>query len=105
MWCQASRRGLRPPGQVWHEVSGDVASMIEHTDLFISEKGFLGLGLKNTDASDFVCIFLGGHVPFVLRSQKDGKYQLIGECYVHGVMDGKAMNGINNSDLKDFIII
>jgi hypothetical protein len=78
-WTQAGRPGLRPPEQVWHEVSDDVASTIQHTDLFISERGFLGLGPKNTHTLDLVCIFLGGHVPFVLRSQKDGKYQLIGE--------------------------
>ncbi|PMD29684.1 hypothetical protein L207DRAFT_444914, partial [Hyaloscypha variabilis F] len=53
---------------------------------------------------EIVCIFLGGNVPFVLRARNDSKYQLIGECYVHGVMDGEALKGIDNNDLEDFVI-
>jgi hypothetical protein len=30
-------------------------------------------------------------VPFILREDKDGFFMLVGECYVHGIMDGEAM--------------
>jgi hypothetical protein len=40
---------------------------------------------------DILCIFLGGNVPFILRPLGDGSYELVGEAYVHGVMDGEFM--------------
>jgi hypothetical protein len=103
-WIRAGRPGVGPPEQVWHEVSYDAAVLMGATDLFISEKGLLGLGPKDTNAQDIVCIFLGGNVPFVLRARDDGKYQLVGECYVHGVMDGEALKDMDNNTLEDFVI-
>jgi len=40
---------------------------------------------------DKMCILLGGCVPFVLRDTGDGCFRFIGECYIHGIMDGEAM--------------
>ena len=44
--------------------------------------------------NDFICILYGCSVPVVLREQKLGEetfWELVGECYVHGMMDGEAM--------------
>lgn len=35
-------------------------------------------------------VILGADVPFVLRPYDDG-YELIGEAYVQGIMDGEAL--------------
>lgn len=44
-------------------------------------------------AGDFVAIFNGGHVPFVVREVSENfEYELIGECYLDGLMDGQAMD-------------
>ncbi|EMD58540.1 hypothetical protein COCSADRAFT_185606 [Bipolaris sorokiniana ND90Pr] len=42
---------------------------------------------------DTICVPLGGQVPLLLRSRNgnDELYELIGEVYVHGVMDGMGM--------------
>ncbi|KAJ4324792.1 hypothetical protein N0V94_001021 [Neodidymelliopsis sp. IMI 364377] len=40
---------------------------------------------------DLICILHGAEVPYVLRLQEDGTYVVIGECYVHGVMHGEAL--------------
>lgn len=58
---------------------------------FSTSKGFLGLGPEHAQPDDVVCIFLGGQMPYVLRHGKDGKHQLVGEAYVHGIMDGEFM--------------
>jgi len=35
---------------------------------------------------------LGGRTPFVLRpGVGEGKYRFVGECYVHGIMYGQAL--------------
>lgn len=59
--------------------------------LFRTKKGYLGLGAHGLLKGDKVCILAGGAVPFILRarSTSDG-YELIGDAYVHGVMNGEA---------------
>jgi hypothetical protein len=40
---------------------------------------------------DSIAVFGGAAVPFVLREFGDKRYQLIGEAYVDGIMDGEAV--------------
>ncbi|KAJ3542905.1 hypothetical protein NM208_g3857 [Fusarium decemcellulare] len=58
---------------------------------FLSPQGFVGLGPAATEVGDVLAIFYGAKVPFVLRPQSGGQYQLLGEAYVHGIMDGEFM--------------
>lgn len=50
-----------------------------------------GLCPPKTKVGDFICILYGCTVPVVLREGRDGHMQLVGEAYVHGKMDGEAM--------------
>ncbi|EHK45117.1 hypothetical protein TRIATDRAFT_318657 [Trichoderma atroviride IMI 206040] len=55
-------------------------------------KSLFGLASKEAEDGDLVCILFGCTVPVILRLIEDlGLYKLIGEAYVHGVMDGEAM--------------
>lgn len=49
--------------------------------------GYYVLGPKPMMPGDVLCIFQGAKVPFCLRPW-GSKYLLVGECYMHGVMDG-----------------
>lgn len=56
-------------------------------------KGCMGLYPRGTQIGDRVCIFSGGHVPFVLRQDDErDSYRLVGECYQHGIMDGEVIS-------------
>ncbi|MCJ1460505.1 hypothetical protein MMC28_010887 [Mycoblastus sanguinarius] len=57
---------------------------------FTTIGGYMGLGHPRMQPGDKVCVFMGGAVPWVIR-QEGEEYVLIGECYVHGLMDGEAM--------------
>ncbi|PVH79578.1 hypothetical protein DL98DRAFT_375285, partial [Cadophora sp. DSE1049] len=57
---------------------------------FITRKGHLVLGPEYAGSGDFIGIIKGAQVPFILRRQSDEQYQLIGEAYVDGIMDGEA---------------
>jgi hypothetical protein len=58
--------------------------------LFVTSEGNMGLGPLSMRADDLVVILRGGKRPFILR--KIGEfYQLIGSVYVHGIMDGEAV--------------
>jgi hypothetical protein len=56
---------------------------------FISAQGYVGLAPAHLQPGDAICILYGATVPFVLRELPDGQYQLIGEAYVRGIMDGE----------------
>ena len=53
---------------------------------------------KNTQPGDSIALLYGCNVPFVLHShQKQDRggaklYRMLGECYVHGMMDGELNN-------------
>jgi hypothetical protein len=36
-------------------------------------------------------VFGGGDIPFLVRESDGEKFQLIGEAYVDGIMDGEAV--------------
>jgi hypothetical protein len=51
----------------------------------------LGMVPYGTKIGDIIALIWGSEVPFVLRkSGTHDKYQIIGECYVHGFMDGEG---------------
>ena len=65
--------------------------------LITTERDLLGLAPAETKKRDLICILYGCSVPVVLRMHSDEKtgkeyFQFIGECYVHGLMDGEAFD-------------
>ncbi|KAH7064141.1 heterokaryon incompatibility protein-domain-containing protein [Paraphoma chrysanthemicola] len=58
--------------------------------LFTTETGYLGLGPVSLQKGDQVWLFKGGRLPLVLRPVESGCFRLIGETYVHGVMNGEV---------------
>lgn len=59
---------------------------------FVTGKRYLGLGPASAKADDEVWAIPGAGAAFVLRKTgEERRYHLVGECYVHGVMDGEAV--------------
>ena len=59
--------------------------------VLMTNQGHIGLGPHNMRSGDLVCILLGSEVPLVLRQSKTGKYTLVGDAYLYGVMHGEYM--------------
>ncbi|XTI95877.1 hypothetical protein V2W45_1350248 [Cenococcum geophilum] len=66
---------------------------------FITEKGYFGVGPACME-NDLVYILYGRRVPFLLRP-KNNFYHLVGECYVHGIMDGEAITMLEARRLSE----
>ncbi|KAJ4154804.1 hypothetical protein LMH87_000080 [Akanthomyces muscarius] len=62
--------------------------------------GYYVLGPAAIQAGDVVCVLLGCKVPFCLRPV-GSRYQLVGECYVHGLMKGEAMEKLKQNELRE----
>lgn len=57
--------------------------------LFVTRGGRLGIGPVEAKSGDQVHFFLGSQFPLLLRQQST-QFELVGDCYLHGVMEGDA---------------
>jgi hypothetical protein len=59
---------------------------------FITDQGYMGIGAHLMEAGDRVCVLFGGSTPYIVRpTSVPDEYLFLGECYVHGLMDGEAI--------------
>jgi len=65
-------------------------SFARQRKVFSTLMKYVGMGSAVMREGDIVCISFGGRVPYVLCPYND-HYELIGECYVHGLMDGEVL--------------
>lgn len=60
--------------------------------LFTTSEGHVGLGSSELWLGDYICVFQGADIPFIVRgNERDDYCHLIGEAYVHGIMNGEFM--------------
>ena len=66
---------------------------------FETSQHYLGIGPQSMQMGDVICILFGASTPVVLRPLPgtDGLYQFLGDCYVHGVMFGEALESVRDS--------
>jgi hypothetical protein len=84
-------------------ISKDAETRILRNRRFvITTMGYFGLVPKDAGRGDTICVLWGGQMPFVLR-QENGYYVLVGECYVHGKMDGEVMKDVKAGKLREEI--
>lgn len=75
--------------------------------LIMSQNGFLGLAPSaTTTKGDYICVLSGGDVPFLLRP-KGEEFELLGECYARGIMDGEAVGEVDGRppEFEDFVLV
>ena len=78
---------------------------IEFGDIFISfgtANSYLGLGPPKVEKDDLVCVFVGFGTPFIVRKRAEVGYLLVGECYVHGLMNGEGLNMGEEEEIELF---
>ena len=80
------------------EVYGAFDRTSKERRLLLTSKGYLGWAPDNlygddseqTQLADLICIVFGCSTPLVIRPQ-NGLFQVMGEAYIQGFMDGEAM--------------
>lgn len=73
-----------------------VQEVVLNRRLVNTQLGRLGLAPSLVRKGDLVCILFRCSVPILLRRQQDAVtgeeyFQIIGECYIHGIMEGEAL--------------
>ncbi|KAI4284671.1 MAG: hypothetical protein L6R38_001249 [Xanthoria sp. 2 TBL-2021] len=83
--------GTHRPKTLWPSLQ----SPMLHRRIFTTKTGLLGLGPKLMGQDgDLITLFKGGALPLIVRPKghnDDGteEYELIGDCYIHGIMEGE----------------
>ncbi|KAK3996586.1 heterokaryon incompatibility protein-domain-containing protein [Cladorrhinum sp. PSN332] len=94
---------------VWQRRIFEIDVTVESTDeeggiVSVDTLKYFGLGPEGSQVGDVVCILYGCSVPVVLKAAKnsevEGLYEMVGEAYVHGVMDGEAMAEVDNGPVE-----
>ena len=68
--------------------------------MVVTRGGLLGLAPELTVSGDCVAIVKGAKVPLILRPMDDAKWELIGDCYIHGIMHGEAFKKQKCEDME-----
>jgi hypothetical protein len=71
---------------------------VGYRKLATTAKGYLCLVPQNAEVGDSIVILLDCNVPVVLRP-RGSEYSFLGTCYVHGIMHGEGVSGL---DLQTF---
>ncbi|KAL9607488.1 MAG: hypothetical protein Q9167_007602 [Letrouitia subvulpina] len=59
--------------------------------LFTTKEGYLGVSAKGLREDDEVSVILGCDFPMILRPRNFNEYEVVGSCFVHGLMLGEAL--------------
>ncbi|KAI0197267.1 hypothetical protein EV127DRAFT_329817 [Xylaria flabelliformis] len=96
------RRAQAVVAQYWQTAIA-FSKRLGNAILCFTQGRFVGLVPEATVAGDQICLFHGGNVPFVVR-KKGPAYTVVGECYIHGIMNGQALQrpGLEN---QRFILV
>jgi hypothetical protein len=95
MYCPKATFLEESVDDTYRRLDAFAARMAEVKDgnrMFRTRDHRLGLGPISTQKGDEVWILDTAAVPFILRPRPDGSRQVIGECYIHGIMHGEALH-------------
>jgi hypothetical protein len=88
------------------ETQGSVITMAtEQRRFIITEKGYLGLAPFQAEVGDLVYVLFGGKTPYILRKSSEDRFLMIGSSYIHGLMDGQAVEMMRLGSLQERRII
>jgi hypothetical protein len=83
-----------------HEYANLIGRAWQQLRVCITKRRYVGLVPQFSNKGDVVAVVIGAQTPFVVRPQsRETKYQLVGECYIHGIMDGEALTATARTDI------
>ncbi|KAF1922698.1 HET-domain-containing protein [Didymella exigua CBS 183.55] len=91
-WFRGPRISYQTHDHRLRSVTDSIAAVSKgRTFCRTAAQGLLGWVPKNSVTGDVVAVLTGGTMPIVLRPH-DGYCTVVGDAYVHGIMDGEALH-------------
>ena len=97
---RALQRGNHSDAVAWldqkcvADLSERIAAERDSRCMFLTARGYIGMGPRNAQAGDQVCLLFGGSTPFMLRPVRTNSgraHQLVDEAYCEGFMLGEGL--------------
>jgi len=73
------------------EFAIQIAARARNRRAFCTSRGFLGLGYQSMQPGDVILVVLGVEFPMIFRGCGNGRLRVVGDAYVHGIMNGEFM--------------
>lgn len=93
--------------QDWAQIVRNIMPSMRGRSFCITEDGYIGSGSGEMMDDDIVVVALGCSTPIILRPHGNrGNYHYIGDMYLHGYMDGRAIKQLNKGrrELKKYVL-
>ncbi|KAG5771608.1 hypothetical protein H9Q72_001914 [Fusarium xylarioides] len=75
----------------WIKALGFFAAIAQSRRFASTDMGLVGYVPMRARQGDLVVVLYGSKVPFVVREKGHGRYSLVGECFMDGIMRGEGM--------------
>ncbi|KAI5860303.1 HET-domain-containing protein [Durotheca rogersii] len=98
----------RPPTDAQRRRAAEFETSFAHSPhlrLFRTARGHLGCGSLSCRQGDSVWIVQGSRVPLILRPAPWGAYTLVGGTYLHGFMQGEALEGREGQEFGELTLV
>jgi len=102
--CQSffvdKKRRLKRKDEVLQGLYQQLRATVSERNFIRTSKGYFGWAPKCATVGDLIAILPGGQVPYVLKVKGDTmvgsnslrRYIFLGDSYIHGIMDGEAID-------------
>jgi hypothetical protein len=77
----------------YRKLARQVLYSCNRRSLIVTEHGNLGLAPARAQPGDIVCVLFGCPAPLALRTKGENKYEVVGQCFVDGIMNDEAVFG------------
>jgi hypothetical protein len=74
---------------------------VHHRRVALTRNGRVVLAPCFAEVDDSCCIFPGVAVPLILRSTGNHQHNLVGDCYIEGVMGGELMEKLEQGEYQE----
>ena len=78
----------------------DLIAGIVRRQIFVTERGYVGLAPKLTELGCCVAIVRGGKFHLILKPRESAKMELTGNCYIHGIIHREGFEQSKCADIE-----
>ena len=101
---------FRRPQKTYRRMQLAFSAAVTARRFAATKKGHMGLMPRGAMLGDSVCVIFGSHVPFLVRrvphdEAGTNRYQLVGECYLQGIMNGEVMASTPESEMREIELV
>jgi hypothetical protein len=99
-WTFGDTQPLEPFDKMTRKYLQHMRHWAEGRVLFSGGDGYVGYAPASAKPGDEVCVILGCGTPMALRPLGNGRFLVIGECFVPGINYGEALLGLLPPNLQ-----